>query len=970
MDNGSRDGTGTGLRRFPWVEVVAHDENLGFAAGCNSGAAVARGDVIVFLNNDTILPGGWLDPLVASIGADVSVGAAGPRSNFVSGRQMIEGVDYSTTMEMSRFAAEWAARHRGQTTEVDRLVGFCLAVRRSAFEEVGGFDDSYGIGGFEDDDLCLRLRVAGRRLLICHDSFVHHEGHRTFDHNDLDWAAEQETNRERFEGAVLRVNTRETSVSACVVVHDQRSVLPGCLDSLGGLADEVVVYDATSCDIVKSIAPRSALVLDGHWDGDGARARNDALAHCRGEWVLWIEADELLSCGEPGAVRRFLTQTEPGIDAWAIPVDRLGGSNAASVHHAPRLFRRSRCEWSGRIGEVLIRRDTGVCVSPVPFEAIRVRQKGGMDAAPSSGAQPEQGWRLAALGRAYLAAGLDAEAVSFSTEALRHASDRSVRREAIGVLVRATAAAGRLDEACAWIGRLREESETALRADYLQASVIELVRDPAAAVELLDGVRAGAADDDGFVYTAALLEPMRAQALFAAGRQREAGEVLVGVLEEYGKRDDPVGSALGRVIELDQPVAPVVAAYVGGQTTDFMIQVARLPTELADLVLDAYWQSHLPSRMVLDTVGAVASSGLSIDRVLVWSARARSAGLDAACPLIALACDPRQPIVRRARAAATAVRAFGDPRAVAAFDAAAWAADPGTRQIMEAETAVLCPGLGRTAMSPLLAKPARRVDSSSAQVSASIVVPCLNNVGLTLQCLQSLRNTLVAGTCEVILVDNGSTDATAELRSDPGEGFRVIRNEKNLGFARASNQGASAAGGRHLIFLNNDTVATEGWLEEILAPLEEPDVAIVGARLLFADGTIQHAGVNVGLGSKDGLAQGFHAHYRLPGDHLPALRPADVAAVTGAAMAVRRDAWEAVGGFHEGYWNGNEDVDLCLAVLQSGWRIRYQPTSVLYHHESMSGPDRWNGYARNVALFNERWAGWIRAKQQQMAPAT
>ena len=248
-------------------------------------------------------------------------------------------------------------------------------------------------------------------------------------------------------------------------------------------------------------------------------------------------------------------------------------------------------------------------------------------------------------------------------------------------------------------------------------------------------------------------------------------------------------------------------------------------------------------------------------------------------------------------------------------------------------------------------------------------MPCLNNVGLTLQCLQSLRNTL-AGTCEVILVDNGSTDATTELRSDPRKGVRVIRNERNLGFARACNQGARAAGGRHLIFLNNDTVATERWLEEILAPLEEPDVAIVGARLLFADGTIQHAGVNVGLGRKDGLAQGFHAHYRLPGDHLPALRPADVAAVTGAAMAVRREAWEAVGGFHEGYWNGNEDVDLCLAVLQSGWRIRYQPTSVLYHYESMSGPDRWSGCAHNVALFNERWAGWIRAQQRQMAPAT
>ena len=715
VDNGSTDGTGTALHRFPWVEVVTHDENRGFAAGCNSGAAVARGDVLVFLNNDTVLPGGWLAPLVTSIGSDLTVGAAGPRSNFVSGPQMVEGIGYTTTGEMNRFAEEWAARHRGETTEVDRLVGFCLAVRRSAFEEVGGFDDSYGIGGFEDDDLCLRLRTAGHRLLICHDSFVHHEGHQTFDHNDLDWAAEQESNRERFEVAVLRANAREPSVSACVIVHDQRAVLPDCLASLGCLVDEVVVYDATSSSTAKALdGPWPVTVLDGYWNDDAARARNEALAHCKGEWVLWIETDEQLSCDEPDAVRRLLAHTEPAIDAWAIPVDRLGGARAAFVHHAPRLFRRARCEWAGRVGEVLIRRDTGVCVSPVPFEAIRVRQECPMDGGGGSGAQLDRGWHLAALGRSYLAAGLAGQAVSCSTEALELASHRSVRREAIDVLVRATATVGRFDEACTWIGRLREESETAVRADYLQATVVELVRDPAAAVELLHGMKAGAVDDDGFVYTAALLEPMRAQALIATGHLREAGEVLAGVLAEYGTRDDPVGSALSRVIGLGLPVVPVVAAYVGRRMTDFMVQVGRLPSELADSVLDAYWQSHLPSRMVLDAVGAVASGGLSIDRVLVWSARARGAGLDAACPLIALACNPLQPIVRRARAAATAVRAFRDPRGVAAFDAAAWAADPATRRMIDSETAVLCPGLGSAAMSPRLAKPSLPGESMSA----------------------------------------------------------------------------------------------------------------------------------------------------------------------------------------------------------------------------------------------------------------
>ncbi len=111
---------------------------------------------------------------------------------------MAEGASYlrGDTPGMRRFARAWAQEHRAQTSETERLVGFCLAVRRDLFEEVGGFDTDYGIGGYEDDDLCRRILASGHRLLIAHESFVHHDGHQTFDANGLDWFAEQETNRE------------------------------------------------------------------------------------------------------------------------------------------------------------------------------------------------------------------------------------------------------------------------------------------------------------------------------------------------------------------------------------------------------------------------------------------------------------------------------------------------------------------------------------------------------------------------------------------------------------------------------------------------------------------------------------------------------------------------------------------------------------------------------------------------------
>ncbi|MCL5947710.1 MAG: glycosyltransferase [Actinobacteria bacterium] len=199
VDNGSTDGTQEYLGRYPWVKVVRNDRNLGFAAGNNKGAAIATRPLVVFLNNDTILAGRWLDALVLPF-ADPLVGATGPRSNYVTGPQLVPDVTYgpSDMLSMRHFAARWSAQHAGEVDEVEGLIGFCLAVRRSAFEDVGGFDESFGVGGYEDNDLCMRMRSAGWKLCISHGSFVHHEGHRTFDANGMDWYTEQQRNRSYF----------------------------------------------------------------------------------------------------------------------------------------------------------------------------------------------------------------------------------------------------------------------------------------------------------------------------------------------------------------------------------------------------------------------------------------------------------------------------------------------------------------------------------------------------------------------------------------------------------------------------------------------------------------------------------------------------------------------------------------------------------------------------------------------------
>jgi GT2 family glycosyltransferase len=133
--------------------------------------------------------------------ADPLVAATGPRSNGVSGSQLLTPVPYGSPLlpEFERFADAWAAWHSGQTSPVERLVGFCIAVRRDAFVTVQGFDERYVGGGFEDDDLCRKLSSLGHVLQVAHACFVHHDAHSTFRANDVDWFALQCANQERFE---------------------------------------------------------------------------------------------------------------------------------------------------------------------------------------------------------------------------------------------------------------------------------------------------------------------------------------------------------------------------------------------------------------------------------------------------------------------------------------------------------------------------------------------------------------------------------------------------------------------------------------------------------------------------------------------------------------------------------------------------------------------------------------------------
>jgi len=234
--------------------------------------------------------------------------------------------------------------------------------------------------------------------------------------------------------------------------------------------------------------------------------------------------------------------------------------------------------------------------------------------------------------------------------------------------------------------------------------------------------------------------------------------------------------------------------------------------------------------------------------------------------------------------------------------------------------------------------------------AVSIIIPTFNNLPLTRSCLESLAKTPATTQFETIVVDNASTDGSAEFlrEQEKAGGIRLIINLRNEGFARACNQGAQAAHGSRLLFLNNDTKVTPGWLDAMIQAARRPHVGIVGAKLLYADGRIQHAGIGFINDIPD------HPHRHAPADAAEANQFRELDMVTGACLLIQRELFIQLAGFDETYRNGVEDIDLCLRARAAGRKIVYEPRAVVYHLEGQSA-GRFSHVNENLRLFFGRW---------------
>jgi len=246
----------------------------------------------------------------------------------------------------------------------------------------------------------------------------------------------------------------------------------------------------------------------------------------------------------------------------------------------------------------------------------------------------------------------------------------------------------------------------------------------------------------------------------------------------------------------------------------------------------------------------------------------------------------------------------------------------------------------------------------------SIIIPTHNAYKLLKKCITSLCKKTSYRNFEIIIIDNRSDEPRAckYLNSlSKNKDIDVIRDDRPFNYSALNNKAVSSAKGDTLCFLNNDIeVVTEDWLTEMVSHAVRPEIGAVGAKLLYPDGTIQHAGIITGMGGVAG-----HAFKSFPGTsrgYMSRLMVSqNYSAVTGACLVIEKEKFIRVGGFDEiNLPVSFNDVDLCLKLLEAGYRNFWTPHATLCHHESATrgddfSPDKIERFTKENTFMKEKW---------------
>ena len=197
IDNASTDETRQYLKNQSDVKVILNEKNEGFPRGCNQGIAIATGRQVLLLNNDTMVTPNWLENMLACLYSEDTVGAVGPVTNNITYMQRIH-TTYQNDEEMLSFATAYNQSDPSKWHESLKLIGYCMLIKKSVIAQIGNLDEQFSPGNYEDDDYSMRMIMAGYKLMICRDTFIHHYGSVSFSRDYQKYNAALQRNAELF----------------------------------------------------------------------------------------------------------------------------------------------------------------------------------------------------------------------------------------------------------------------------------------------------------------------------------------------------------------------------------------------------------------------------------------------------------------------------------------------------------------------------------------------------------------------------------------------------------------------------------------------------------------------------------------------------------------------------------------------------------------------------------------------------
>jgi len=475
------------------------------------------------------------------------------------------------------------------------------------------------------------------------------------------------------------------TLSASLIVKDEATVIAACLDALRPFVDEIVVYDTGSTDDTVAIArAHGARVVEGYWDNHFGDARNRALAECTSDWILAVDADEVVT-GDPVELRAFIAREKSDLVGTTIVNTTWSGGVSGREHLAARLFRRARGTWAGAVHEQVVHRPgSAPLVGSAVGAPIRLLHSGYQTAAVNRKGTAERNLAIARAavdalveadpricevwcnyGRALSAAGRFDEALSALRVVREHPTEPRIVLMAARAAVLCLAETGRSKEAEEWVSLAADLGEAAGLLALWRANAAMADGDLDAAQRHLSEVTASL-DPWGMTFDPDRGAVLRAEVLRRCGEASAAVELLVEVRRRNAEQA-PLDALLHCAHASGTPYEHLLDAMPAAAVDLSLREVVSMEPGPAHRWCEALWEHRKDRRAVV--AGSVVARRMSMHEVLVWALRAREAGLPEHCPLRAIAADEGSSPARRAVATAVLAEVLLEGDAAAALPA-------------------------------------------------------------------------------------------------------------------------------------------------------------------------------------------------------------------------------------------------------------------------------------------------------------